>query len=82
MIKHGNIVVPTDFSACSDEALRRAYKWAGLLGAEVYLVHVLGPVLTYTPEALSLSPVSEITAALHQDAEQKLPLLQPPRRRM
>jgi len=31
MIKHGNIVVPTDFSACSDEALRRAYKLADLL---------------------------------------------------
>ncbi len=72
MIKHGHIVVPTDFSACSGEALRRACVLAQRLGAEVHLLHVLGPVLAYEPEKISLSPVSEISAALRRDAETKL----------
>lgn len=72
MIKHGNIVVPVDFSVCSEEAQRRAYLLAAMLGAQVHLVHVLGPTLTYKPDELSLSPVREISEALHQDAEQKL----------
>ena len=72
MIKDGHIVVPTDFSKCSDEAVRRAYKLASLLDAEVHLVHILGPVLIYKPETIALSPVSEISEALHQNAEKQL----------
>lgn len=72
MIKHGNILVATDFSACADEALRRAKVLAGLVVAEVHLLHVLEPVLAFEPQEISLSPVHEITEGMRKVAKQRL----------
>ncbi|MDX8406500.1 MAG: universal stress protein, partial [Mariprofundus sp.] len=41
MIQHGKILVPTDFSAASNEALRRAGVMAAQCDAEVHLLHVM-----------------------------------------
>jgi len=45
MIKHGKILVTTDFSKCADEGLRRAKVLAKKLGADLHLLHVLDHVL-------------------------------------
>ena len=63
MIKHGKILVSTDFSEQSTEALRRAVVLARQFGAEVHLLHVLEPTLIYGAEAISLSPEQEIAEA-------------------
>jgi universal stress protein A len=41
MLKPTKILVPTDFSAHSDKALREALDLASEYGAEVYLLHVM-----------------------------------------
>jgi len=47
MIKHGKILVATDFSEQSDEALRRGMELAHAFEAEIYLLHVMEPFMLY-----------------------------------
>lgn len=56
-----NILVPTDFSSCSNRALTYALDLARLHNAKIHLLHVLDPVagdawspLRYAPEASAL----------------------------
>ncbi len=72
MIEHGNILVPTDFSKSSDEALRRACVLAGSFGAHVHLLHVMDPVLFIDPDLIVIPPVEEMTQALRKSAERRL----------
>jgi len=69
MIKHGKILVTTDFSKCADEGLRRAKVLAKKLGADLYLLHVLEPVLVYGEDSIALSPVQEITEIRRKSAQ-------------
>ncbi len=72
MIRQGRILVPTDFSEMSSEALRRAGVLARAFDAEVVLLHVLEPALVYDPEFVSLAPVQEITDAMREGAFKRL----------
>lgn len=63
------ILVPTDFSSRTDNALTYALDLARQFGAEVHLLHVIGPLegeayspLRYTPEA----------AVLHHDPQKNI----------
>jgi len=69
MIKHGKVLVSTDFSEHSTETLRRAVVLARQFGAEVHLLHVLESALIYGAEMLALSPEQEITEATHFEAK-------------
>jgi len=62
-----NIMVATDFSACSDEAVRHGFELAEKLGAKVHLVHVV------SMEVLPLETLSHETLGdAEMLAEQKL----------
>jgi universal stress protein A len=52
-IKLRKILVPVDFSECSQKALQYALRFAGAFKAEVVLLHVLEPYLPY-PEMSAL----------------------------
>jgi nucleotide-binding universal stress UspA family protein len=51
------ILVPHDFSAASAAAVRTAASWAGTLGAEITLLHVVEPVVY--PEFYSVDVLSD-----------------------
>ena len=72
MKQHGKIVVPTDFSEQADEALRRAAVLAGLLGAEVHLVHILEPAVFFETDLIPISPIDKIADAMRQGAKKRL----------
>jgi len=69
MIEHGKILVSSDFSEQSSEALRRAVVLARQFEAEVHLLHVLEPMLIYGAEMASLSPGQEIAETMHDGAK-------------
>jgi len=72
MIRHGKILVTTDFSKCADEGFRRAKVLAEKLGADIHLLHVLEPVLVYGEDSMALSPVQEVTEIRRKTAEKIL----------
>ncbi len=72
MIKHGKIVVPTDFSEPSDEALRRGLLLAKAFDAEVHLLHVLEPVIYFETDLLSLYPVDEMIEVMRAGVKRRL----------
>jgi len=72
MIKHGKILVPTDFSEQSCEALRRAGILADLHHAEIHLLHVIEPAVYFEADMIPVSPVSEINEAMHKGAKRRL----------
>ncbi len=72
MVKHGKILVPTDFSDASGEALRRACVLAQQFSAEIYLLHIVEPVVFFDTDLISISPLDEITEALRKGAEKRL----------
>jgi len=72
MIRQGGILVPTDFSDMSGEALRRACVLARAFDAEIVLLHVLEPALVYDPEFVALAPVREISDAMREGAFRRL----------
>ena len=72
MIKNGTIVVPTDFSEQSSEALRRACVLAKKFDAEVHLLHVIDPSLYFETDMISISPLDEISKAQHEGATKRL----------
>jgi nucleotide-binding universal stress UspA family protein len=59
MIDLRRILVPTDFSKHSENALTYATALAEKFGAELYLLHVVQDLALYVPDALALgAPVS------------------------
>jgi len=72
MIRHGKILVPTDFSEQSDEALRRAGALAGPYNAEVHLLHVLEPVVFFETDLISAYPIEAIVDAMREGAKKRL----------
>ncbi|MDQ6982620.1 MAG: universal stress protein [Mariprofundus sp.] len=72
MIKHGKILVPTDFSEQSSEALRRAVELATLHHAEIHLLHVMEPAIYFETDMIPVSPVNEINNAMRKGANKRL----------
>jgi universal stress protein A len=68
MIDLHRILVPTDFSKHSHNALTYAVAFAEKFGAELYLLHVVQDLALFLPDAVTstpplVMPVDQITAA-------------------
>src|SRR5947209_19075635 len=68
MIDLRRILVPTDFSKYSHNALTYATAFAEKFGAELYLLHVVQDLALYVPDALALAtpvspPMDQFTSA-------------------
>lgn len=67
------ILVPTDFSDYSDEALKQALELAKQYNAKVYLLHVAQPVAQCTADfCLDASTVEQAEKTEIQHAEEKM----------
>jgi len=72
MIRDGKILVPTDFSEASKEALRRAVVLAGQYHGDVHLLHVMDPAVFFETDMIAISPLDEITDAIRTGAKKRL----------
>ena len=66
------IVVPTDFSSCSEEAWVLAQRMARALDAELVLVHVLVETPLYNETPFNIGRVREVYDAARRWAEDSL----------
>jgi nucleotide-binding universal stress UspA family protein len=71
MIDLHRILVPTDFSQHSHNALTYAVAFAEKFGADLYLLHVVQDLALFIPEAVSVAPpvappVEQMTAAARE----------------
>jgi nucleotide-binding universal stress UspA family protein len=66
------IVVPTDFSSCSEEAWAMAQRLAGALGSELVLVHVLVEAPLWGEGPFSMDRVREVFEAARKWAGERL----------
>ena len=71
MIDLHRILVPTDFSKHSHNALTYAVAFADKFGAELFLLHVVQDLALFIPEAVSVAPpvappVEQMTAAARE----------------
>jgi len=71
MIDLRRILVPTDFSKHSENALAYAAAFAEKLDAELYLLHVVQDLALFVPEAVTVAPpvtppVEQLTAAVRE----------------
>lgn len=74
MIDLHRILVPTDFSKHSQNALKYAAAFAEKFGAEIHLLHVVQDLALFIPEAVSVAPpvvppVEQLTAAVREALE-------------
>jgi len=60
MVKHKKILVPSDCSEQSTEALRRAGELAKKFDAEVHLLHITEPSLYFETDMIAIPPLDEI----------------------
>src|SRR5262245_26173308 len=76
MINLKRILVPTDFSEHSKNALRYAAAFGEKFGAEVYLLHVFQDLAIFQPDAVTVGPVTppidEMLAAARTALERSL----------
>jgi len=72
MIKHGNIIVATDFSTQSDEALRQAVMLAQQYNASITLLHIMEPFMLYDSDAMLAMPIDDLSHIRRQGAQEKL----------
>ncbi len=72
MIKSGKILVATDFSEQSEEALRRACVMADQFDAEVHLLHVIEPPVYIDADLILVTPIDAIVKAQHDGATKRL----------
>lgn len=68
MVLATNILVPTDFSECSERALEYAFELASKLGATVHLLHVYAPPVS--PESVDFTVLA--TGEIHNAAVESL----------
>jgi nucleotide-binding universal stress UspA family protein len=71
MIDLHRILVPTDFSKHSENALSYAAAFAEKFGAELHLLHVVQDLALFIPEAVTAAPpiappVEQLTAAVRE----------------
>jgi universal stress protein A len=74
MIDLHRILVPTDFSTHSHNALTYAAAFAEKFGAELYLLHVVQDLALFIPEAVSVAPpamppIEQMTAGVREALE-------------
>lgn len=69
LFKLKKILVPVDFSECSNKALDYAVAFAGQLGADLTVLHVIPP---YYAVPYGLNQCEEIQAELQQAGQEKL----------
>jgi len=72
MIKHGKILVATDFSEQSDDALRRAMEMARKFEADIYLLHVMEPFMLYDTDSMLAMPVEDLSEVRRKGAHERL----------
>ena len=72
MRTNGKVLVPTDFSEQSEEALRRACVLASQFEAEVHLLHTVEPPIYIDADLVLISPIDAIVKAQHQVATKRL----------
>ena len=72
MLPCKKILCPTDFSDASAEALKAAGELAAQFSAELLLVHVLPPVMNYTPSDWTEMPRFDLPTYERQQAEDAL----------
>ena len=72
MMTHGKILVPSDFSDQSSEALRRACIMARQFKAEVHLVHVIEPPVYIDADLMLMSPIDTMIKVQHEAASKRL----------
>lgn len=79
MINLKTILVPSDFSECSDAALRYGLELARRFDAHVHLLHVVQDPLTqpWAAEGFSL-PLVEVVDTWQKEARERLARLVPP----
>lgn len=79
MITIQNILVPSDFSECSDEAIRYGFELAHKFDATLHLLHVIQDPMTmpWAAEGLAV-PMLEVLGPWQQEAEARLTALVPP----
>jgi nucleotide-binding universal stress UspA family protein len=83
MIDLRRILVPTDFSKSSANALTYAAAFAEKFGAEIILLHVVQDLALFIPEAVLVAPppappVEQFTAAARAALERVIGDLRPP----
>jgi nucleotide-binding universal stress UspA family protein len=83
MIDLRRILVPTDFSKSSANALAYAVAFAEKFGAEIHLLHVVQDLALFIPEAVLIAPapappVEQFTAAARAALERAITDLQRP----
>jgi nucleotide-binding universal stress UspA family protein len=83
MIDLHRILVPTDFSKSSQNALSYALALAEKFGAEVHLLHVVADLALFIPEAVMpappmVPPVEQFAAAAREALERAIKGLQKP----
>jgi nucleotide-binding universal stress UspA family protein len=69
MIDLKRILVPTDFSKHSENALHYGAAFAEKFGAELYLLHVVQDLAVFIPDAVTVTPpigppIEELTASV------------------
>jgi nucleotide-binding universal stress UspA family protein len=74
MIDLHRILVPTDFSKHSENALSYAAAFAEKFGAELHLLHVVQDLALFIPEAVTAAPpiappIEQLTAAVREALE-------------
>ena len=74
MIDLHRILVPTDFSKHSHNALTYAAAFAEKFGAELYLLHVVQDLALFIPEAVSVAPpvappIEQMTSGVREALE-------------
>lgn len=79
MIKLKRILAATDFSECSDHAVRYACEFADVFGAELHLLFVAEPpVAAYSEFGIGYVGVQDLQENLKRSAEAKLNTLPGP----
>lgn len=72
MIRHNRILVPSDCSEQSTEAIRRAGVLAKKLDAEVHVLHVVETAKYFETDMLTISPLDDVEDAMQLDALRRL----------
>ncbi|MFQ5346016.1 MAG: universal stress protein [Mariprofundus sp.] len=72
MIKHNKILVPTDGSDQSTEAIRRAGVMAEKFGSEVHLLYVMKPSMYFEMDMVSVPPMDEVENTVQRDVFRRI----------
>ncbi|HKI61233.1 MAG TPA: universal stress protein [Mariprofundaceae bacterium] len=72
MVRQGKILVATDFSEQSQEALRKAMKLAHAFEGDIYLLHVMEPFMMYDMDNMMSVPVDDISEVRRKGAHEQL----------